>query len=306
MILPELLKPKYERPTTLPAGAAGQYVNGAELQFLEPYQPFPYGVSAMAFGYNYHKQAQLLQAIGRQVHANLSETVVDSRPGLALKGWSEDEWERGRRAELKALNAVASGPERGPLEMPTANVTVAVPISAEHKADIAQAIFCYDLAARLSRDAYEEYARHVREYAMNLQTYQSHMDAMRAQEPLLAADRDFLKAMQAGEGEQRKQLLAEATKNYHTAVRANIGIVFRYYVPDEIAQKVLPPQVKRADVDRKAPGQPELSEEQMLSAYVNAMNLIGSGQYDPDQEDRSEYVRYVDRAMLRLKGLGGK
>ena len=84
MLLPETLKPRYAKPTTLPAAANGEWVNGAELQFLEPYQPFPYGVSTMAFGYNYHKQAQVLQAIGRQLHANLSETVVDSRPGLAL------------------------------------------------------------------------------------------------------------------------------------------------------------------------------------------------------------------------------
>jgi hypothetical protein len=298
MILPELLKPKYPRPATLPAAANGQYVNGAELQFLEPYQPFPYGVSTMAFGYNYHKQAQLLQTVGRQLHANLSETVLDSRPALALKGWSEEEWERGRRSELKALNAAAPGPERGQLEMPTAAEAVTAPIS--DKSVLNEAIYDYDLAARLSRDAYDDYARHVREYAQNYQTYQSHMDSMRAQEPLLLADRDYLKAMAAGEGAQRKALLESAAKNYRAAVKANIGIVFRYYVPDPIAQQVLPPGVSRADVDRK-----ELTEEQMLGAYVNAMNLIAHGQYDPDAEDRGEYQRYIDRAMVRLKGMGG-
>ena len=193
MLLPATLRPRTQRPATLPANANGQWVNGAELQFLEPYQPFPYGVSTMAFGYNYHKQAQVLQMLGRQMHANLSETVVDSRPALALKAWSEDEWERGRRLELKALNAVAPGPERGMLELPTASVTVAAPLT--DKAALSEAIFSYDLAARLSRDAYEDYFRHIREYAQNYQTYQSHMDSMRGQEPLLAADRDYLKAM---------------------------------------------------------------------------------------------------------------
>jgi hypothetical protein len=297
MILPDLLKAKYPQPATLPAAANGQYVNGAELQFLEPYQPFPYGVSTMALGYNYHKQAQLLQTVGRQLHANLSETVVDSRPALALKGWSEDEWERARRAELKALNAAAQGPERGQLEMPTANVAVTAPFT--DKSVLPEAIYSYDLAARLSRDAYDEYARHVREYAQNYQTYASHMDSMRAQEPLLAADRDFLKAMVAGPGAERDKLLDAAAKNYHAAVKGNIGIVFRYYVPDQVAQQVLPAGVSRADVDRK-----DLTEEQMLGAYINAMNIINHAQYDPDAEDRGEYQRYIDRSMVRLRGMG--
>ena len=298
MLLPEMLKPKYPRPATLPAAAEGQWVNGAELQFLEPYQPFPQGVSTMAFGYNYHKQAQLLQAIGGQLHANLSQPVVDSRPGLALKGWSEDEWERGRRFELQALNA-AGGPERGQLEMPTANVTPAAPVS--DKSVLPSAIYAYDLAARLSRDAYADYARHVREFPQNYQTYQSHMDSMQAQEPLLAADRDYLKAMLAGPGDpQQKQLLDAAAKNYRDAVRRNIGIIFRYYVPDPIAQQVLPPNVTRADlINRK-----DLTDAQFVQAYVNAMNLIQQVEFDPDAEDRGEYQRYVDRAMLRLKAMG--
>jgi len=302
MILPELLKPKYPRPTTGPA-SQGEFVNGAELQFLEPYQPFPYGVSTMAFGYNYHKQAQVLQAVGKQLHANLSDTVVDSRPALALKGWSEDEWERGRRLELKALNTAPAGPERGHLELPTANVTPAAPVS--DKSLLAEAIFSYDLAARLSRDAYDDYARHVRAYARNLQTYQSHMDSMRAQEPLLLGDRDFLKAIQAGEGEARKKLLAAAAEQYRAAVRANIGIVFRYYVPEELAQQILPAGVTRADVDHAgADGRPRLNDEQMLTAYLKAMGAISQQQFDPDNEDRSEYARYIDRAMSRLKTIG--
>ena len=298
MLLPEMIKPKYARPTTGPAGAAGgEFVNGAELQFLEPYQPFPYGVSAMAFGYNYHKQAQVIQAVGKQLHANLSDTVVDSRPALALKGWSEDEWERARRLELKALNAAAEGPERGHLEMPTANVTVAAPLT--DKSLLTEAIFSYDLAARLSRDANAEYERHIRSYAQNLQTYQSHMDQMRAQEPLLAADRDFLKAMQTADANERKQLLAAAAKNYQQAVRANIGIIYRYYVPDELASQILPAGVTRGEVDRK-----NLPDAQLLDAYAKAMGAISQAQFDPDVEDRSEYVRYVERSLARLKTIG--
>src|SRR4051794_40848563 len=103
MILPDLLKPRYSRPANVPEG--GEYVTGATLQYLAPYQPFQYGLSALALGYNYEKRAQVLQDTSKQVHANLSPMVLDSRPALALKSWSEDEWERGRRLEMKALNA---------------------------------------------------------------------------------------------------------------------------------------------------------------------------------------------------------
>src|SRR5688500_2000528 len=75
-ILPELLKPKTPRPADLPADSL--WNDGSELQYLAKYQPFPYGLSTMGFAYNYHKQAQVLQEVGKQRHANLSELVVDS------------------------------------------------------------------------------------------------------------------------------------------------------------------------------------------------------------------------------------
>src|SRR5207237_6640777 len=111
---------------------------------------------------------------------------VDSRPALALKGWSEDEWEFGRRQELKAFN-VPLPEERGALEQPTADIAVDAPFS-DPKV-LQQAVFSYNLASRLSRDAIVEYERHLRTFATHLLTYQSHMDSMRAQAPMLEADR---------------------------------------------------------------------------------------------------------------------
>src|SRR5207302_4636752 len=118
-ILPQLLKPRYPRRGNLPADS--EWNDGSELQYLAPYQPFPYGVSTFALGYNYHKQAEVLQTVGKQRHANLSDVVIDSRPALALKGWSEDEWERGRRFELQAFNEQIPA-ERLDMELPTASL----------------------------------------------------------------------------------------------------------------------------------------------------------------------------------------
>src|SRR5439155_9424659 len=75
------LLPEYLAATTTPAGD-GKGNNGAELQYLEQFQPYPYGVSPVALGYNYYKRAQSLSRYGRQKHIQLSEMVVDNEPGL--------------------------------------------------------------------------------------------------------------------------------------------------------------------------------------------------------------------------------
>jgi hypothetical protein len=79
--------------------------DGSELQYLNEYGPFPYGVSPLALGYNYGKRAQVLQNRTGQRPAQFSRSVVDSRPGLELRGWMEEEWERALAAEARAFGA---------------------------------------------------------------------------------------------------------------------------------------------------------------------------------------------------------
>jgi hypothetical protein len=296
MILPELLKPKYDRPADLPPGS--EWNNGSELQYLEPYQPFPYGVSALALGYNYLKRAQVLQSVGNQVHANLSAQVVDSRPALALKAWSEDLWEQGRRIEAKALN-VEMPPEgndnRRDLELPTAAISVDAPIS--DKALLPQAIFDYNRSARLCSDAIKEYERHLKTYTANIGNYQSHMAGLRAQQPMVEGDRDYLKAMLAS-GDQRQKLLQSAAEHYRDSIQKNIYIVLRYYVPESMEQEIFPPGVTRDNLEKLPP-------DRYLPSYAAALEMISHAQYDPDAEDRSDYERYIDRALARLKQIPG-
>ncbi len=299
-ILPALLKPKYARPANLPANSP--WNNGAELQYLEPYQPFPYGVGTFAFAYNYHKQAQVLQEVAKQVHANLSQTVVDSRPALALKGWSEDEWERGRRLEAKAMN-VAAPDERRELEVPSASTAVDAPLS--DKSLLEPAIYSYELGARLSRDALAEYERHLLTNAQNWQTYQSHMDSIKAQEPLLTGDAEYLRAMQTSGADRQKHLDA-ASAAYRKAMRGNLEIIFKYYMPDPVAKQALPAEATKSDLSK-------ITDDQIGPLYEKTMGTLEAwrqsdprNNYDPDQEDRSDYQRYVERAAIRLKQIGTK
>jgi hypothetical protein len=232
--------------------------------------------------------------VGNQVHANLSPQVVDSRPALAMKAWSEDEWEQGRRLEAKALN-VPLPEERRDMETVTASIAPDAPFT--DKSIVPQAIFCYDRGARLSLDAIKEYERHIKNYTANLSNYQSHMAGLRAQAPLMEGDRDYLKAMLAS-GSQRQSLLESAAKHYNDAVQANIYIVLKYYVPDNIAKQVFPPGSTRDNVEQLPP-------QQYLPVFDAAMQLIAHERFDPDQEDRSDYLRYIDRAMARLKEIPG-
>jgi hypothetical protein len=292
-ILPELLKPKYERPANVPPG--DEYLTGAPLQYLAQYQPFHYGISALALGYNYEKRAQVLQDTSKQVHANLSPMVLDSRPGLALKAWSEDEWERGRRLELRALN-VPVPEERRDMEMATANVALDAPLT-DAKA-IPEAIDAYDVGARVADDSIPEYERHLKNYTGNLQNYQSHMDGLKAQAPLMRGDRDYLKAMLTPAGPERQKLLAAAAEQYKLALERNMYIVLRWYMFDEDAKAILPAGKTREDLANIPP-------DQYPAMYAKLLERIAARPFDADKDDRSDYQRYLERAQARLKRIGG-
>ena len=292
IILPELLKPRYAPPGKT---ANTEWADGSELQYLTPYQPFPYGVSALALGYNYQKRAQVLQDVSKQIHANLSPMVLDSRPALALEAWSQDESERGRRLEARALNA-ALPEERHEMELPTANIAPDAPIT--DRGAVVEAIDAYDCGARVGRDSLPEFERTLRNYPSNLQTYQGHMDTLRGQEPLMLGDRDYLKAMLAPAGPQRQALLDSAARHYRDSIDLNMYVVLRWYVNEEIAAVIFPRGIARSDISKIPP-------QQYPALYDTALKIIRAQRFDPDKDDRSEYEHYVQRAQMRLKHTGG-
>ena len=290
MILPDLLQGKYERPAKIAQGA--EWNNGAELQYLEKYQPFPYGVSTFGFAYNYFKRAEVLQSVTGQKHAQLSELVVDSRPALALKQWGESELERGRHLELKVFGRTIPE-ERNDLEMPTADIAVDAPISAEKRADLSAAIESYDRAASLGPDAIVEYERHLKGYGNNLGTYQSHMDEVRVTSALAAGDRDYLRGMMAS-GDARKKALTQATENYAKAADLTYRLMFKYYIDDELAAVALPQGITRGTVD-------QLPTALHASVLAKVQRASAQRTYDPSREDRLLYERVIERITARHK-----
>ena len=294
MILPHLLQPRTgrARPADLPPDAP--WNTGAELQHLERYQPFPYGVSTFALGFNYAKRAQILMDVGKQSPLQVSDQVISTRPAIELKVWAEDEWERGRTFELQALG-INAPPERLDMEMPAA----AVPPDRKRVVDaaaIAPALYSYAMAERLGRDARAEYARHMAnpKYFDRGSIYHSHADNVLAMEHMVKADLAYLKAASlAADDPAREPLLAEAAKQYQEAIGAYQLIILKWYVEDATAAKTYGPEVDRTNIEK----QPRAVQDQVMQRLRQALATDQGSQHD---EDVAEYETYIARATARF------
>lgn len=301
-ILAEYLKPRFTLSQTRPAGPESGY-DGSELEFIERYQPFPYGVSPVALGYNYHKRSQVLMSTMNQKPIQISESVQDSQPALTLKMWAEEEWERGRRLECKALDKPLPT-ERIDQEMPTADVPVDAKII--DPSVVPELLYSYDMAIRVAGDSIVEFERHLRnpQYATKRAMYAPHIDHLTGMGALVSGDRDYVKAMQSS-GDERAKLLSSAALHYRNAIRVFGLTAIRYYTGDAVASVVLPPGVTRADIGTGPVGsRTAVTFEdvlRILSAIDVEVDRLGGPLYDDNNEDRHEYHTYVDRAVERLR-----
>jgi hypothetical protein len=293
-ILPEYLQPRVQ---------IGPY-DGSKLQFLKQYEPFPYGVSPMALGYNFHKRAQLLMEYGGQKPSQVSESVIDSQPALSLKLWAEEEWERARRMEIKAFGEKLSY-ERLDLELPTANK----PVNGGFKdaSVVPEMIYSYNLEVRLIDDSMAEYKRHLAnpEFSGKLAMYASHMDQMRGMRGMAIGDRDYLKAMEAPAGSpERAALLASSAQGYRDSIR-DFGLTcLRYFTSDGLAAAVMPQGVNRTNIGTGPMGSKTAVTEEDVLRMMNGIRAIldapGSKAVDENYDDRKEYEAYLHRAAERL------
>jgi hypothetical protein len=294
MILPHLLAPRpgRQRPVDLPPEAL--WNSGAELQHLARYQPFPQGISTFALAYNYAKRAQVLMRVGKQSPLQVADSVVDSRPGVELKAWGEDEWERGRVFEMQAMG-VRAPTERLQMEMPTA----AVPPDPQRIVDasaVESAVYCYGMAARLGEDARKEYDQHMADpkYFDRAGTYRSHVDSTFAMGHLSLADRDYLRAASLGADDpQREKLLTEAARVYQEAIGAYQLMILKYYVSDTMAASTFGDNVNRSNIGQ----QPRAVQDQVMQRVRQA---LATSEPTGHEEDVQEYETYIARATGRL------
>src|SRR6185312_7167239 len=128
-------------------------------------------------------------------------------------------------------------------------------------------------------------------------TYQSHRASAQAQEVLMQADRDYLKAMIAPL-EQRAALVAKASEEYTRAANLERVIILKYSIWENIADQVYPKGVTRQNVTENSPA----LAETMDKAVAQMENLVGKAGF---LDDAGEYLQYIDRATARLKQLQG-
>ena len=293
-LLPALIRPKpgYETPT--PNHEAN---DGSELQYLAAWQPFPDGISPFALAYNYWKRSEVLQNVGKQRHDQLSDTVIDSRPALSLKNWLEDEWEQGRRREALAFHLPVPE-DRLELEPLVDNFAPDHPI--DDRQDAQLALFAYRRAAALGPAAIAEYVRHISNDPSAEGTYREHMDEIRAETEMCAADADYL-AAQLAPPDQRKALLASAKQHYERTVYLYSLIVLKYFTDPQYLTPALPKGFERFKT-ADHPGLEDLTVPQMAKAAAAIIQARGN-RPDSHSEDLKEFYLYLGRAAARLRML---
>jgi hypothetical protein len=283
MILPEHLKPK----RALPPGSREN--DGSELQYLAQFQPFPYGLSPIALGYNYNKRAQVLYRVGRQKHLQLSDLVIDNQPGLNLKAWSEEEWDRGRRLEQRGFGIAGEPVDKLPRELRTAALKLdAKPVD---RPALDEAVFSYLRANQVANAAMPELESHVANFPSNLQNYSGHVQTLKAIAQLTLADARYVESILAARPEQRTALREESRAAYDEAARQYMILALKFYVEDSDAKAS---GFSRTDVQDRP-----LAELEAL--YRKTMSLLSSryGKTPPNQQDIQEYDENVQRITRR-------
>ena len=284
--------PEYLKPTHMPAPGAVDN-DGSELQYLAQFQPYPYGISPIALGYNYYKRAQMLQRVGLQKHVQLSSLVVDHQPALTLKAWSDEEWDRGRLLEQNGLPAIANA-DKLPRELRTSNIAPDARIV--DRAAIDQAIFSYFQASRVAEAGVIELNEHIAHFPTNIQNFNSNLDTVKATIFLTRADAEYLQAMIAQTPEKRKTSLDQGKADYIEASKWFHILILKYYIDPGDAAVI---KYSRTAIDEKM----TFAELGDLLARVRA--YLNVKYKDPNTNlavlDLREYEENIRRIDDRLK-----
>jgi hypothetical protein len=288
-ILPQYLKPTHAVPAGHPAN------NGAELQYLDRFQPFPYGISPLALGYNYHKQAQILQRYGNQKHLQLSESVIDNQPALALRMWAEEEWDRGRKLEQRGLAALP-GRENAGREMKTA----AEPPDAKvvDRRSLDEAIFSYLRGAAVAKAGQPEIAEHIDRYPSTIQNYQMQRDLLVAVEHFLRADGLYLQAVAAQSPGERQTLLARAKTEYQQAWRWYAIQILKYYVDDTDYEAL---KYATSTVQQKSDAELRTLHERLLKRLDTTYKGMANSPHASDIQEYEEDLHRIDKRLEMIK-----
>jgi hypothetical protein len=308
-ILPELLTVTHPRPPGMSETA--QWYDGSELQYLKTYQPFPYGIPPEAIGYNEFKRCQSLQRVDHESHIQSSAFVIDSRPGMSLQAFGRQEGNDGRRAELRYFGLDDSGDFhdiqlRAPAASDQSPAQLGQSLATRPDSGAGpRALYAYALAARVFRDATAELRGHIQLYPGSQDRMASHLDDTLGFALLYQGDHDFLAGvMTPGD---KTSAWAAATDEYQQAAYQFELIILRYFVEDDLAAAVFPKDSRGLPLRRDAVDQlPPAQRRPILDAVEAASGDYYKHHSDDFEDDRNEYVGYVNRCLARIKGMSAK
>lgn len=279
--------------TPKPATAKGEWNTGAELQYLQPYQPFLLGIPPIAMGYNYAKRSQVAMTVLGQKPLQLSDTVIDSYPGILLREWAQ--FEQDRAVGYEGL-AFGLGGDNKPIS--GYNSAEASPLNAAvgSRQMLDDAVYCFGTAARVSANSLAEYHRHLAnpQYVNPYMSYTATVQDLEAQQAMTGGDFAYLSCFLPGK--DRAALMAEAYKDYRESQTRYERIVLTYFVEQPVRAALL--KNGAVDVDKLA----ESQLDRYFQAYMQAVQALPASQKEFD-EDRKNYVMFIARTATRLHEL---
>lgn len=265
-----------------------------QLAFLRRFQPFNYGISAHALGYNYFKRALALQVSRGQRHAQLSERVTSSRPALALRFWAEEELARARRLEIALFDRPLppEDAETSALELPAADLPLD-PV--ESTPALNQILYSLARAAQLAAAADEEFDAHVQRESEDRQLYASGQSWLRALQPLAQADRLYLQIL-SGKVTDRAAAGREAAALYEAAIDRLARTALQFYVVDELAREIFPPGFTKPDLADRFPSE-------LLLPTLDVARQRTNDEFFGGIDELNDLSNYITRARTRIEML---
>lgn len=290
-ILPQLVEPR----RSAPADFKGDWNNGAPLQYLARYQPFPYGISPVARAYNAAKLSQVALTSEGQKPLQLSAMVIDSQPALQLRAWGEAEGIRARVEEARAFNVPAASSDSSQGDDALNSIEPSAKPADAHAFDAAH--YSYQMAARLAVDARKEYDRHLgqREYLNRYQTYASHLDDVEEDRLLAEADDAYLMARQR-DGAERDQAMQSARAAYDKASLQAKRIILKYYAEEAAIRQIYPHGLSKETVV----GMSDARLVKVYDAVADASDHLDPHSPMMHADDRPAYLREIKRCDARI------
>jgi hypothetical protein len=285
-ILPSLLVVTRPRPADLPADKP--WNDGAKLEYLQKYQPFPYGILPIAMAFNYDMASDAAMVSENQYPLQLSPLVTDSKPGLDLKQWSETESKFG-----VVLTGQAFGVDADADASAINNIPFAAAVNDPRA--LAEAEYRFGMSSRLAADAIVLYKKHLAnpQYFVQAQNYASHLMDLAAIGSLSKGDELFLEYFRKNGDSARRDILAQARDAYDAAMLEYEKEVLLFYTENEVARTAFPAGYTHTNIR-------DLPDNQVNAVYEAVIRDASKMRYAPHAEDRSLYAIPIARAQARL------